>query len=325
MKRLLIFLVVIGALFLYGCEDMFTFNLFDGMGQPEFPESAEEFTNIIAETEGDTGGLLAAVTDMTSSSAFYDNLDEMTPETKAEVLEAITSELTAVFTNTDESQVSKEERAEAAILTAEIYLNSNDDAKQVVDEFMAPVFDTLSDPDASFEEAFADMDVETVMNDVLENAFGGAENLELALDALSGAADAYTAFGFTLPDPDAEATAMSRGAVAMEIEFDEHGIPDNIGELVQNALVAIGVTTFMEYYELYTGDTVSSIDEILYAVNEDNINLPANPENPDGPTYGDIIVDTVNDLMENEAFLRILEAAEIGALLGGDGSGNGDA
>ena len=70
---------------------------------------------------------------------------------------------------------------------------------------------------------------------------------------------------------------------------------------------------------------MSSIDEILYAVNEDNINLPANPENPDGPTYGDIIVDTVNDLMENEAFLRILEAAEIGALLGGDGSGNGDA
>jgi uncharacterized lipoprotein YehR (DUF1307 family) len=306
MRRILILVAVVVALTLTGCAELFTYNAFDGIGAPDFPDSPEEVTGILDQAEG-TQGKLAAVTDLMSSNAFYDSLDELGEEDKNAVVKKMTDELTLIFTNEDETQVTKEERAEAAILTAELYLNTNDDAKKVVDEMLSPVFDALSDPEASPEEVFAEMDVETVLTDVLTDAFGGADNLESALDALAGAADAYTFFGLTLPPLDGEAEYASVRAVTMEIEFDEFGIPDNISEVVQNALVAIGVTTFNFYYEQYTGETLADVEEILFVV--DNTDMPIDENDPDGPTYGDIVIDTIEDLMTNEAFMRILAAA----------------
>ena len=306
MKRLLIILVVVVALVLSGCEEMFTFNAFDGMGAPDYPETADAITDIIAETT-DAGSLIDTITELTASPTFFANLDKLDPAVKEEILEKITDELRLVYTNENTDEVSAEERAEAAILTAEIYLNSNEEAQEVVNSVVELGLNALDDPEAIGS-------VEDAVVGVLESAFGGVENLESALDALSGAADAYTFYGYTLPadtDLDLSAVPVQRRAAAMN--FGSGG--PNTGAIAQNALVAIAVDIFRTVYITYYGTPISTVEDIIYVVT--NLEALIDSDDPDGPTNNDLVNEVMDLLMENEAFMRILAAANFDALLGG--------
>jgi hypothetical protein len=307
MKRLMIMLIIVSALTLSGCMEMFTFNAFNGIGAPPPVESADEITNIIAES-ADTESLLATFTELTDSPTFFQNLDaleESNPGAKQEILDAITDELRDVYTNTNLDEVSAEERAEAAILTAEIFLNSNEEAQEVVNTVADIALNAADDPEALGS-------IEDVVVDLLETAFGGVENLGAALDALAGAADAYEAFGMTLPaDIAVDFSAYPGANRAVTMAFSGTGY--NVGEILQGGAASISAKAFMDIYATYYDVELESGAQIIAIV--------TNPEGvaPLGGTNQELIDDVLSSVKDNEGLMRIIGWAGLGDLLGGLG------
>lgn len=303
MKRILAVMVVAIILILGGCEEMFTFNAFSGFDQPVFPESADAVASIVADNAGDPQGLLDAIGDLTENSDFFEMLDELeatTPGAKAEILAEIFDGLASVYTDTS---IPVEERQEAAIMTAEIYLSSNEEAQEVVNTIVAVAFGAIEDPESlgSLEET---------VTTLLEDAFGSVENLEAALDALSGASGAYEVFGITIDPSQFETLAEStRASASVAVTTMEYGAPEawNIGAIAQNALVAIAIQTFLDVYFESTGDEITTVEEIITVATD--------------PAYYYIVEEVIDRLLngtENRyvAFRNILRAAGLADLFG---------
>ena len=264
MKRVAVFLVITGMVFLVlGCAELLTMNLASGMDAPQTP-SAEEIA------EMDSIDLLDTIEDLTESDTFYEDL--AADET---LKEAFTGSLIAIY-NDEEAPL--EQQQDAALLAADIALNSTD-AGLVVDRFV--------DMALGFAENPPDLSApEKLVEDILGAVFEGIALADFAatIGALQDAAVAYTEYGENL-DVDETGTAFAPP-------------DDNIGAIAQSAVVSIIVNEMLTQSNplLETADLQAFVEDP--AANP----LPAFTLNRDPFT-------------DNDALGNILEASGLGDLL----------
>ena len=256
--KLIMALLVAKVFLLIGCEEILTFNLFSTIDTPETPSVSD------LKAMGDAE-LLAAVTDLVESDSFYQDIAE-----DDKVRNAVLTNLSEIYA--DDSDADLADQQQAALLVAEIELNSTA-AGEVVDDFVNVVTEILEEPpESGTVEEFAETIVTQVFADVTE------DNFDETLDALFAAADAYTFYGESLDD-------------SGEVVTPEDS---NAGAVAQDAVVAILISKIVDI----DGDQpeLLSIEEFEAIVIDDE------------PFPADFAIEE-NPLEENTALVNILAAS----------------
>jgi AcrR family transcriptional regulator len=279
MKRIALGISLLITLFLFaGCADMLSVNIFAEFDKPVAP-SVEDIAKL------ETVDLLNVVSDLIESDTFYEDL-EADEDTK----NAFLTELAKVFL---EEEAPVEQRQEAAILTADIVLNTTD-AGDVVDGIVDVLNNLMAGgiPEGTDPEEF--------IEDLIEDIFGGIPSIsalglsskdttvqiteeqfrELVL-ALIDAAEAHRTFGDLL-DPDND------GVLDIPSEF-------NIPEIAQDAIVTIIISDVIEQIGVDTEDGISKLYDVIFG-------------------DGGALIITENPL-DDPALWNIIDAAGLGDLL----------
>ena len=201
--RSIIISTVIFLLLLTGCGNIFEFNLFDGIDNPELPSAGQ------LREMGD--GALDYLSQALQSGDFMELLTA-DPEAAAEILNFLQEDYLSELP-TDETRGNYQE---AAILYAAIEMGTT--AAAEVSGNILNLFSSDSeelDPSAVFPDNMTE------------------EEFDAALEAMLSAADVYTLFGNSLSDIDQDGDLDSSADA-------------NLGEVVQNAAVAIYVQTVVQ-------------------------------------------------------------------------------
>jgi hypothetical protein len=277
----------VAALFaLSGCVELFTYNAFGSLDQPDIPVSGAEVTEIVEAAE-DTQSLIDTIAELADSSAFYESIADQSAE-DAEVVATITTALADVYESTDET-VTQQQKQEAAVLAAEIFLKSNVEAEEAVDSVLVAAFDLMpaeGEPAPTLEDAVAV---------ILDNAFAAVEDLDATLTSLENAAAAYEAFGLAL-----EALPAYRDVRVAAIT-DQISDAINFEDAAIKALFSIAVKTFLAVYDDVINPGVVGDRPTL----EDIIEIATNPAVSPNNT---ILLNTADELLANNNFMNILRA-----------------
>jgi hypothetical protein len=281
-------------LLLSGCEELFTFNAFGDFDQPSIPQSAADVTAIVDENAGDNPGLLDAISEIADSDAFYESLEEMDDTESAAVIDSITDALHDIYADTT---APIEERQEAALLTADVILNSNPEARAAVDSLVETVVGAI---DGSVELT----SIDDAVVSILETAFAGVEDVDLALDALAGASDAFSLFGTIIPDDIALTTSRDVRASSLRVDAQVY-VVDDYATIAADALVAMALASFRTHYEAILGVELTTKQQILDVA-----------QNLDDPVNNSIVQAVVDELLAADSpFRRLWNAAGLNALI----------
>jgi hypothetical protein len=286
-------------LLLSGCEELFEYNAFGDFDQPMIPQSADDVAAIVEENTGDNAGLLDAISDIAGSDDFYASLAEMDDAESAALIDSITGALSDIYSDLD---APLEERQEAALLTADVILNSNPEAKAAVDSLVDTVIGAL-DGTTELET------IDDAVVSILETAFEGVENVELALDALAGASDAFSVFGVAIPDDIALLTTRVVRVATLRADVQVYDIDDYAG-IAGDALVAMALASFQKHYEKPVADggmgiPLTTKQQILDVA-----------QNLDDPVNNAIVQAVVDELLAADSpFRRMWNAAGMHVLI----------
>ena len=193
--------LVVAALAISGCSNLFTGNLFSNF---DGPPSASEILSSYVDDDGNVDpaaadGFVSALGDAADSNKFYDDLSD---DDRAD----LTASLSTVYKSTDPA-VTPETKQKAALLAADVTLKGTDSGDTINN--VANVLTSDAGVD-SFSDAG------DLLNQIIpDEAQGDPVAIKKILDDMVAAADAYDALGSSLTDADGDGTPDSPDGVNM--------------------------------------------------------------------------------------------------------------